>query len=44
MDGEHGPFDVPDFWRASAFSLPDAPGETLFADTHFGEHDALPVI
>ncbi|KAG9604146.1 hypothetical protein KCU77_g1470, partial [Aureobasidium melanogenum] len=35
MDGEHGPFDVPDFWRASAFSLPDAPGETLFADTHF---------
>ncbi|KAG9676775.1 hypothetical protein KCU99_g3625, partial [Aureobasidium melanogenum] len=35
MDGEHGPFDVPDFWRASAFSLPDAPGDTLFADTHF---------
>ncbi|KAG9743855.1 hypothetical protein KCU73_g8293, partial [Aureobasidium melanogenum] len=35
MDGEHGPFDVPDFWRASAFSLSDAPGDTLFADTHF---------
>ncbi|KAH0024250.1 hypothetical protein KCU78_g5139, partial [Aureobasidium melanogenum] len=35
MDSEHGPFDVPDFWRASAFSLLDASGETLFADTHF---------
>ncbi|KAH0371229.1 hypothetical protein KCU65_g1958, partial [Aureobasidium melanogenum] len=35
MDGEHGPFDVPDFWRASAFSLSDAPGETLFTNTQF---------
>lgn len=41
MDGEHGPFDVPDFWRPSAFSLPDAPEQTLFNDTRFGEHDAL---
>ncbi|KAG9664891.1 Zip-domain-containing protein, partial [Aureobasidium melanogenum] len=32
---DHGPFDVPDFWRASTFSLPDAPGETLFTDTRF---------
>jgi len=42
MDGDHGPFDVPDFWRASAFSLSDTPGQTLFTDTHFGELDALP--
>ncbi|KAK6004466.1 hypothetical protein QM012_008328 [Aureobasidium pullulans] len=35
MDGDHGPFDVPDFWRASAFSLPDAPGQTLFTETQF---------
>ncbi|KAG9815613.1 hypothetical protein KCU68_g19129, partial [Aureobasidium melanogenum] len=35
MDSDHGPFDVPDFWRASTFSLPDAPGETLFTDTRF---------
>jgi len=42
MDGDRGPFDVPDFWRASAFSLSDTPGETLFTDTPFGESDALP--
>ncbi|KAH0277916.1 hypothetical protein KCU91_g2838, partial [Aureobasidium melanogenum] len=35
MDGEHGPFDVPDFWRPSAFSLSGASGETLFTDTQF---------
>lgn len=43
MDSGNGPFEVPDFWRAPAFSLPVAPGETLFTDTRFGEHDALPV-
>jgi hypothetical protein len=43
MDGDHGPFDVPDFWRTSAFGLSDTPGQTLFTDTHFGEFDALPV-
>ncbi|CAD0099927.1 unnamed protein product [Aureobasidium mustum] len=41
MDGEHGPFNVPDFWRPSAFSISDAPEQTLFNDTRFGEHDAL---
>jgi len=41
MDGDHGPFDVPDFWRTSVFSLSDTPGQTLFTDTHFGELDAL---
>ncbi|KAH0293895.1 hypothetical protein M436DRAFT_71586 [Aureobasidium namibiae CBS 147.97] len=35
MDGDHGPFDVPDFWRASASSLSDTPGQTLFTDTRF---------
>lgn len=43
MDGDHGAFEVPDFWRTSAFSLPDTPGQTLFTDTHFGELNALPV-
>jgi hypothetical protein len=40
MDGDHGPFDVPDFWRTSAFSLSDTPGQTLFSDTQFGESNA----
>ncbi|KAI5203302.1 hypothetical protein E4T39_04161 [Aureobasidium subglaciale] len=35
MDGAYGPFDVPDFWCKSAFSLSDAPGRTLFTDTQF---------
>jgi hypothetical protein len=44
MDGDYGPFDVPDFWRTSAFSsLSDAPRQTLFTDTHFGKSDALSV-
>lgn len=43
MDGDHGAFDVPDFWRESAFSLSDTPGQTLFTDTHFGESAALPI-
>jgi hypothetical protein len=42
MDGDHGPFNVPDFWRTSAFSsLADTPEQTLFSDTHFGEFAAL---
>jgi hypothetical protein len=44
MDSDHGPFDVPDFWRPSAFSsLSDTPEQTLFTDTHFGESDTLPI-
>jgi hypothetical protein len=43
MDGDHGPFDVPDFWRTSAFGLSDTLGQTLFTDTHFGEFGASPV-
>jgi hypothetical protein len=44
MDGDHGPFDVPDFWCTSAFSsLSDTPEQTLFTDTHFGEADALSI-
>ncbi|CAD0090080.1 unnamed protein product [Aureobasidium vineae] len=34
MDSDHGPFDVHDFWRKSAFSLPGEPGQTLFSDRH----------
>ncbi|KAG2163481.1 hypothetical protein JADG_003220 [Aureobasidium aubasidani] len=41
MDGDYGPFHVPDFWCKSAYSLPDAPGQTLFSDTHFGMLDTL---
>jgi hypothetical protein len=44
MDGDHGAFDVPDFWRISAFSsLSDTPEQTLFTDTRFGEADVLSI-
>ncbi|KAI4717638.1 hypothetical protein E4T48_06184 [Aureobasidium sp. EXF-10727] len=43
MDGDHGPFNVPDFWRRSTFSLPDEPGQTLFGDSQLGEYDTLSV-
>ncbi|THX14938.1 hypothetical protein D6D13_02458 [Aureobasidium pullulans] len=41
MDGDYGPFHVPDFWCKSVYSLPDASGQTLFSDTHFGMLDTL---
>ena len=43
MDGDHGAFSVPDFWRTSAFSLSDTLEESLFTATQFGESDALPI-
>jgi hypothetical protein len=36
MYNHHGPFEVPDFWRKSAYYHTDAVEQTLFSDTQLG--------